>query len=218
VSLVERPEVLSQKGLLLHNAFAIPMPSPEIILHRTNISGKTVNLPKICATGLAETYAGPTCEITENYQPADVRADPHCVAGPEKDHPPKEAPSVPVEAQAPRTNGPLQDGVPLDQEPPEPSPSPRVAYELIPADLHPAVHRMMDRYPAVWSGRLGQIDVTPCRIALHPGARPIRPQPYRTVEHGSENSNGRVLTRLSIGTQFWVFTYARAVCFVLLCT
>jgi len=27
-----------------------------------------------------------------------------------------------------------------------------------------------------------------------------------------------VLTRLSIGTQFWVFTYALVVCFVLVCT
>ena len=27
-----------------------------------------------------------------------------------------------------------------------------------------------------------------------------------------------ILTRLSIGTQFWVFTYALVVCFVLVCT
>ena len=216
--LVERPEVLAEKGLRLHNALAILKPRRELILHLTNISDRPVNLPKNYAIGLAEPYVGPTYEITEEDQPADVGKDPLCTAGQTEDHPPKEVPSVPVEAQAPKPKGPPQDLVPPDQEPSEPSPSPRVAYELIPPDLHPAVHRMMDRYPAVWSGRLGQTVVTPCRIALHPGARPIRPQPYRTVEHGSENSNGRVLTRLSIGTLFCVFTYARAVCFVLLCT
>jgi len=30
---------------------------------------------------------------------------------------------------------------------------------------------------------LGQIDATPHRIALHPGTRPIRSQPYRTGFH-----------------------------------
>ena len=107
-------------------------------------------------------------------------ADPLCTTGPTKYHPPKEAPSVPVEAQAPQTKGPPQDRFPPDQEPLEPSPCPRVSYELIPPDLHPAVHQLMDRYQGLWSGRLGQIDMTPHRIALHPGTLPTRSQPYRT--------------------------------------
>ena len=41
----------------------------------------------------------------------------------------------------------------------------------------------MDRYKGLWSGRLGEIDVTPHRIALHPGTCPIRYQPYRTGFH-----------------------------------
>jgi len=121
--LVERPEVLAQKGLRLHNSLAILKPRRELILHLTNISERPVN-----------------------DQPADVGTDPLCKAGPTEDHPPEEAPSVPVEAQAPKTKRPPQNRVPPDQEPSEPSPSPRVAYELIPPDLHPAVHQLMDRY------------------------------------------------------------------------
>ena len=115
----------------------------------------------------------------EGDQPADVGADPLCTAGQTDDHPPKEAPSVPVEAQALKPKGPPQDRVPLDQEPSEPSPSPRVAYELIPPDLNPAVYQLTDRYKGLWSGRLSQTDVTPHRIALNPGTRPFRSQPYR---------------------------------------
>ena len=142
----ERPEVLAQNGLCLHNALSILEPRRELILLLTNISDRSVSLPKNYAIGLAKAYAGPTYEITEEDQPADMAADPLCTAEPTEDHPPKEAPSVPVEAQAPKTEGPPQDRVPPDQEPSEPSPSPRVAYELIPPDLHPAVHQLMDRY------------------------------------------------------------------------
>jgi len=181
--LVERPEVLAQKGLRPHSSLAIFKPRRELILHLTNISERPVNLPKNYAIGLTEPYAGPTYEITEEDQPADVGKDPLCTAGQTEYHPPKEVPSVPVEAQAPKPKGPPQDLVPPDQEPSEPSPSPRVAYELIPQDLHPAVHQLMDRYKGPWSGRLGQIDMTPHRIALHPGTRPIRSQPYLTGFH-----------------------------------
>jgi len=121
--------------------------------------------------------------ITEDDQPADVEADPLCTAGPMEHHPPAEAPSVPVDAQAPKTNGPPQDRVPPDQEPPEPSPSPFVAYELIPPDFHPAVHPLIDRYKGLGSGRLGQIDVTPHRIALHPVTRPMWSQRSLTGFH-----------------------------------
>ena len=181
--LVDPPEAFAQNGVRLPNALPFLKPRRELILHLTIISDRPVNLPKNYAIGLTEPYAGPTYEITEDDQPADEGADPLCTAGPTKDHPPKEAPSVPVESQAPNTQGPLQDRVPPDQEPPEPSPSPRVAYELISPDLHPAVHQLVDRYKGLWSGRLGQIDVTPHRIALHPGTRPIRSQPNRTGFH-----------------------------------
>ena len=144
--LVERPEVLAEKGLRLHNALAILKPRRELILHLTNISDRPVNLPKNYVIGLAEPYAGPTYEITEEDQPADVGADPLCTAGPTADHPPTEAPSVPAEAQAPKTNGPLKDWVLKEQDPTEPAPSPRVAYERVPQDLRPAVQRLMDRF------------------------------------------------------------------------
>jgi len=118
--LVERPEVLAQKGLRLHNALAFLMPRRELVLYLTNNSDWQVSLPKNCAIGLAEPYAGPTNEITEEDQHAEVGADPLCTAGPTEDHPPKEAPSVTVEAHAPKTKGPPQDRVPPDQEPSEP--------------------------------------------------------------------------------------------------
>jgi len=143
---VEVPEVLAQKGLRLHNALAILKPRRELILHLANVSDRPVNLPKNYAICLAEPYAGPTHENTGDSQPADVGADPLFAAGPTDDHQPTEAPSVSVEAQAPKTSGPLQDLVPPNQEQPEPSPSPRVAYEMTPPDLHPALHRLMDRY------------------------------------------------------------------------
>jgi len=197
--LAERPEVLAQKGLRLHNALAILKPRRELILHLTNVSNRPVNLPKNYAIGLAEPYAGPTYAITEEDQPADVGADPLCTAGQTEDHPPKEAPSVPNEAQAPKPKGPPQDRVLPDQEPSEPSPSPRVAYELIPPDLHPAVHQLVDRYKVLWSGRLGEIDVTPDRIALHPGTRPIRSQPYRKGFHHRRLLADQVAKQLQMG-------------------
>ena len=126
--LVERPEMLAQTELCLHNTIAILKTSRELILLLTNISDRPVNLPKNYAIGLAERYAGLTYEITEEDEPADMGADPLCTAGQTEDHPPKEAPSVPVEEQAPKTNGRPQDRVPPDQQPPELSPSPRVAY------------------------------------------------------------------------------------------
>jgi len=151
--LVERPKVFARKGLRLHNALAILKPRRDLILHLTNISDRPVNLRKNYAIGLAEPYAGPTYEITEEDQPADVGADALCTAGQTEDHLPREVPSVPVEAQAPKPKGPPQDRVPPDQVPSEPSPSPRVAYELIPPDLHPAPHQLMDRCKGLWSGR-----------------------------------------------------------------
>jgi len=181
----------------------MPLPSSilsrELILHLTKMSDRPVNLPKNDAIGLAEPYAGPTYEITEDDQPADVEADPLFAAEPTEDDPPTEAPSVPVEAQAPKTNGPLQDRVLPDKEPPEQSPSPRVAYELIPLDLYPAVHRLMDRYKALWSGRLGQIDVTYYRIALRPRTLPIRSQPYRTGFHRRRLLEDQVAKQLQMG-------------------
>jgi len=94
--LVERPDVLAQKGLRLHNALAIPKPRRELILHWTNVSGRPVTLPKNYAKGLAEPYVGPTYEITEDDQPANVGTDPLCTVRPTEDHCPKETPSVPV--------------------------------------------------------------------------------------------------------------------------
>jgi len=149
--------------------------------------------------GLAEPYAGPTYEIDEEDKPADVGADPLCTVGPTEDNPRTEAPSVPAEAQAPKTSGPLQDWVPPDQSSPEPDPSPRVAYELIPPDLHLAVQLLIDRYKSLWGGQLGKIDVTPHRIALHPGTRPIRSQPYRTGLHHRRLLADQVAKQLTMG-------------------
>jgi len=90
--LVERPEVLAQKRLRLHNALAILTPRRELILQMTNISDRPVNVPKNYAIGLAEPFAGPTYEIKEEDKLADVGADPLCTAGPMEDQPPTEAP------------------------------------------------------------------------------------------------------------------------------
>jgi len=83
--LLERPEKLAEKGLRLHNALANLKTRREFILHLTNISDKPVNLPKGYAIGLAEPYAGPTYDITEDDVPAEVGADSLCVAGKTQD-------------------------------------------------------------------------------------------------------------------------------------
>jgi len=197
--LIERPEKLAEKGLRLHNALANLKPRREFILHLTNISEKPVNLPKGYAIGLAEPYAGPTYDIKEDNLPADVGADPLCVAGPTEDQPRLEAPLTAAEAQGLKTSEPLQDRAQPDQEPSESEPCPRVAYELIPPDLHPAVRQLMDRYKHLWSGQLGRIDVTPHRIALHPGTRPIRSQPYRTGFHHRRLLAEQVAKQLKMG-------------------
>jgi len=51
----------------------------------------------------------------------------------------------------------------------------------------------------LWSGRLGQIDVTPHRIALHPGNRPLRSQPYRTGFHHRRLLADQVAKQLQMG-------------------
>jgi len=170
--LEERHEVLAHNALRLHNALAILQPRRELPHRLSNSSNRPVNLPKNYAIGLAEPYAGPTYEITEQDQPADVGADPRCTAGPTEDHPPKKAPSIPVQAHAPQTKGPPQDRFSPNQKPLELSPSPSVAHALIPPDLHPSVHQLMDRYQRLWSGWLGQIDVTP-----HSDTTPGQPHP-----------------------------------------
>ena len=57
----------------------------------------------------------------------------------------------------------------------------------------------MHRYQGLWSGRLGEIDVTPHWIALHPGTRPIRSQPYRTGFHLRRLLADQVAKRLQMG-------------------
>jgi len=197
--LIERPEKLAEKGLRLHNALAHLKPRRKFILHLTNISDKPVNSAKGYAIGVAEPYAGPTYDINEDDLPAEVEADPLCVAGPTEDQPRTEAPLAPAEAQGLRTSGPLQDRAQPDREPTETEPCPRVAYELIPPDLHPAVRQLMDRYKHVWSGQLGRIDVTPHRIALHLGTRPITSQPYRTGFHHRRLLAEQVMKQLKMG-------------------
>ena len=158
-------------------------PGREFILHLTNVSDKPVYFLKSYAMGLAEPYAGPKYDIKEDDLPAEVGADPLCVAGPTEDQPRMEAPLAPVDAQGLKDSGPLQGRAQPDQEPTEMEPCPRVAYELIPPDVHPAVRQLMDRHKNLWSGQLGEIDVTRHRISLHPGLRPIRSQPHRTGIH-----------------------------------
>jgi len=197
--LLERPEKLAERGLRLHNALSNLKPQREFILLLTIITDRPVKLPKSYAIGLAEPYAGPTYDIQEDDFPADVGADPLCVAGPTEEQPRMEAPLAPAEAQGLKTSGPLQDRAQPDQEPTEVEPCPRVAYELIPPDLHPAVRQLMDRYKNRWSGQLGRTDVTPHRIALHPGTWPIRSQPYRTGFHHRRLPAEQVAKKLKMG-------------------
>lgn len=60
---------------------------------------------------------------------------------------------------------------------------PRIADESIPHELHEAVRDLVARYGGLWDGLLGRMDITPHRIMLTPGAKPVRSQPYRTGLH-----------------------------------
>jgi len=48
------------------------------------------------------------------------------------------------------------------------------------------VDELLEEYKALWAGQLGNVDITPHRIEVTPGARPRRAQPYRAI-HASRD-------------------------------
>lgn len=183
--LYERPHKMAKKGLRLHNALATIRNRRDFRIHVMNISDRAVNLPKNFAVGVAIPYDGPVLEVPADYLSAPSEgAAPLVTLGPEQGNPLSQAsapedvtPKGPAGTTVPEpgTTDKKPDGTPVQM--------PKVAYDLIPPELHQAVRELLNRYKDLWNGQLGRIDVTPHRITLKEGAKPIRSQPYRTGLH-----------------------------------
>lgn len=194
----ERPVKIAEKGLRLHNAVATLKAKQDFRIDLTNITSRAVHLPKNYAVGLAEPHVGPVYTLAEEDRgsslgegagPGGPRGDP---AGPRG----AAGEDAGVRGPTRDANGASKSGpTNTDQD----RPTPRVAYELIPPSLHGAVRDLLERYQGLWSGQLGQIDVTPHRINLQPGARPIRSQPYREGPHHRELIEKEVGRQLKLG-------------------
>lgn len=175
----ERPAKMAEKGILLHNALADVKARRDFRFYLTNITARPVNLPKGFVVGLVEPYHGPVFEADDGTcsplgEGADTVAE--VTQGPEADGGGSHGPILNPE-QAPDAPPPPDESAAQRQDGPK---LPRVAYELIPPELHEAVRDLVGRYQGLWDGTLGRMDITPHRITLAPGSRPVRSQPYRT--------------------------------------
>lgn len=83
-------------------------------------------------------------------------------------------------------------------EDPKGAPMPKVAYHLIPADLHRAVRDLVPRLKGLWDGQLGHMDITPHGITLGPGTKPVRSQLYWTGLHNRKLTVHQVAKKLKL--------------------
>lgn len=194
----ERPVQLAEKGVRLHNALANVKARKDFRFYLTNISGRPVNLPKGYAVGVVEPYNGPVhavpdepCQALGEGAPPVATFGSGIAVGPEEARQANLGP-----AQGDGASHTADQPGPTDQDGP---PIPRVAYELIPPELHGAVRDLMARYAGLWDGQLGRLDITPHRITLTPGARPIRSQPYRAGLYQRGLIAGEVAKQLKLG-------------------
>lgn len=186
--LYERPHKLARKGLRLHNASATIKTRRDFRLYLTNTSKRPVNLPKNFAVWLAIPYDGPVYEAASgDLSLASEEAKAVATLGQDQGTKYSEAQpaeSVDTEGQAGDASRPAgrNNTVPDGQ-----TPTPRVAFELISPALHDAVRDLMDQYKGLWDGQLRQIEITPQRITLTDGAKPmcqgqyLRPAPEQSV-------------------------------------
>ena len=199
--LYERPQKLAQKGIRLHNALAHLRTRRDARLYLTNLTDRPVNLPKNFAVGIAVPYDGPAYEVPldelpgpcEGASPVDTLGGVQGATSPEAPSS-KSGPNTGHDGNASRSveSGPQMDSV-------DPDPMPKVAWHLIPSTLHSAVRDLLDRYKGLWDGQLGRLDVTPHRITLTEGARPIRSQPYRTGLHHRDLIRDQVAKQTKLG-------------------
>lgn len=156
-----------------HNAVADDVAHEDFKFFLTNVTNRPVNLPKGYVVGHAKGYHGPLCEVPEEeYSPFDEGADPMVAALPlnlaEMETPTRAGEDPPPPDGASPTTG--HHGIDDSKA----ALIPKIAYNLIPTELHGAVRDWVSRHKGLWDGKLGRMDITPHRIALSPGAKPVR--------------------------------------------
>lgn len=199
--LYERPHKLAKKGIRLHNALANVRTRRDARLYLTNLTDQPVNLPKNFAVGLAMPHDGPVYEVPEDRLPGTCEgAAPVNTLGGTQGNTPSEAPSAKSgpsmghagDASRSGESRPKMDGVGSN-------PMPKVAWNVIPQALHTAVRDLLERYKGLWDGHLGRMDITPHRITLKEGAKPVRSQPYRTGLHHRDLIKDQVAKQSKLG-------------------
>lgn len=199
--LYERPHKLAKKGIRLHNALANVRTRRDARLYLTNLTDQPVNLPKNFAVGLAIPHDGPVYEVPEDRLPGTCEgAAPVNTLGGTQGNTPSEAPSAKSgpsmghagDASRSGESRPKMDGVGSN-------PMPKVAWNVIPQALHTAVRDLLERYKGLWDGQLGRMDITPHRITLKEGAKPVRSQPYRTGLHHRDLIKDQVAKQSKLG-------------------
>jgi len=172
----ERPVKMSRRKVLLHNAVAEISPNTPRSFNLTNIRDVPVHLTKGYVIGTATAYNGPLHVVEEEDKLGAVLTE---GAGP------RAKPDEEV-----KTGRKAEEGIDEGQPPPDPPdkacPKPEFHWDGVPGTLRGAVHDLLEEYKALWAGQLGQVDVTPHRIEVTPGARPRRAQPYR-ASHASRD-------------------------------
>lgn len=187
--LQERPVQVAKKGLRVHNALIKVKPRQDFRFYVTNLTERPVNLPKGYAVGLLEPHDGLVKEV-----PLEDGLDTGEGAVPA--HPPSPALATAGVTEAGPTTQPTPAENTADEDIP---PTPWVAYDLIPKVLDGAVRALVEEYKDLWGGQLGKLDITPHRIQLKEGARPLRCQSYRTGHHNRELIKEQVAKQLKLG-------------------
>jgi len=92
-----------------------------------------------------------------------------------------------------------EEGIDEGQPPPHPPdktyPKPEVLWKGVPDGLSGDVDDLLEEYRALWAKQLGEVDITPHRIAVPSGARPQRAQPFR-ASHASREVIAKEVQRL----------------------
>jgi len=155
--------------MLLHNAIVEFSPDTPRSLYHTNIGDAPVHLTKGYVFGTATAYNEPLHVVADQGEPGAV-----LTIGMDTPRKPDE------EAETSRR---AEEGIDAGQPPPHPPdktyPKPEFHWEGVPDALRGDVDDLLEEYRALWAGQLGKVDVTPHRIAVTSGARPLRAQPYR---------------------------------------
>eukprot|EP00170_Pyropia_yezoensis_P005150 contig_21047_g5164 len=197
--LYERPDKLVRKGRRLHNALATIEANEDFRLYLTNLTERPENLPKNFAVGLAVPYEGPVHEAPlEDLPQAGEEAMPPAILALSQETLRDAARPGPESGSQGQDDEAMTPGE-RPEKPAEDEPMPTVAYDLVPKSLHGAVRTLLYQNKGLWGGQLGRMDITPHRITLTDGTKPVRSQPYRTGLRHRDLIRNEVAKQLQLG-------------------